>query len=115
MVYYRHHAHQFRFPVTLSSDGDNSLMGSSPNGVNSKSIDLPDFTPGPLNINHNPRTDLTYFNTGLFSPNALGTFLNASRRFFAGPGMFNFDLTLAKNFPLSETRGGTQDRDVQHV
>jgi len=93
------------FPVTLSSDADNSLMGSSPNGVNSKSLDLPDFTPGPLNINHNPRTTLTYFNTGLFSPNALGTPGNASRRFFYGPGMFNFDLALVKNFSLSESRG----------
>ena len=36
------------FPVTISSDGDRSLMGSLPNGVNNKSLDLPDFAPGPL-------------------------------------------------------------------
>src|SRR5690349_20055330 len=30
-------------PVTLHSDGDNSLLGSIPNGVNNHSIDLPDY------------------------------------------------------------------------
>ena len=43
------------FPVTIASDGDNSLTGSLPNGVNNKSLDLPDYTPGNLNLNHNPR------------------------------------------------------------
>jgi hypothetical protein len=92
------------FPVTLSSDGDNSLMGSVPNGVNNKSLDLPDVSPGPLNLNHNPRNGLVYFNTSLFSPNALGTPGNASRRFFYGPGMINFELALLKSFPLSESK-----------
>jgi hypothetical protein len=49
------------FPVTMHSDGDNSLMGSLPNGVNNHSLDLPDFTPGPLNINHDPRNGLPLF------------------------------------------------------
>ena len=30
------------FPVTISSDGDRSLMGSLLNGVNNRSLDLPD-------------------------------------------------------------------------
>ena len=30
------------FPVTLSEDGDNSLQGSSPNGVNNRYLDMPD-------------------------------------------------------------------------
>ncbi len=92
------------FPVTISTDGDNSLMGSIPNGVNNHSLDLPDITPGPLNINHNPRNNLPYFNTSLFHVNALGTPGNSSRRFFYGPGMFNFDLALLKSFQLSESK-----------
>ncbi len=92
------------FPVTISSDGDNSLMGSVPNGVNNHSLDLPDFTPGPLNLNGNPRNGLPYFNTDLFSPNALGTPGTASRRSFHGPGMVNFDLALLKNVSLSESK-----------
>ena len=92
------------FPVTLSSDGDRSLMGSVPNGVNNKSLDLPDFSAGALNLNGNPRNGLLYFNTSLFSPNALGTPGNASRRSFYGPGMFNTDLALRKFFHFSESR-----------
>jgi hypothetical protein len=92
------------FPVTISSDGDRSLMGSLPNGVNNRSLDLPDFTAGALSLNGSPRNGLPYFNTSLFSPNALGAPGNASRRFFYGPGMFNTDLALRKVFHLSEAR-----------
>ena len=92
------------FPVTLSTEGDNSLQGSQPNGVNLKSLDLPDYTPGPLSLNGNPRNGLPYFNTALFGPNALGTPGNASRRSFYGPGMINFDLALLRNFRLSESK-----------
>jgi hypothetical protein len=92
------------FPVTISSDGDNSLMGSVPNGVNNHSLDLPDYTPGLLNLNSNPRNGLTYFNTSLFSPTALGTPGMASRRTFHGPGMMNFDLALLRNFRVGESR-----------
>jgi hypothetical protein len=92
------------FPVTISSDADNSLMGSVPNGVNNHSLDLPDYTPGPLNLNHDPRNGLAYFNTSLFSPNALGTPGSASRRTFHGPGMVNSDLALLRTFAVAETR-----------
>jgi hypothetical protein len=92
------------FPVTLATEGDNSLQGSQPNGVNLKSLDLPDTTGGPLNLNGNPRNGLPYFNTSIFTVNALGTPGNASRRSFYGPGMLNFDLALLKNFKISESK-----------
>jgi hypothetical protein len=92
------------FPVTLSSADDNSLQGTNPNGVNSRYMDLPDVVPGPLNINHNPGNGQPYFNTALFSANALGTPGNASRRYFYGPGSFNTDLALLKSVALSETK-----------
>jgi hypothetical protein len=92
------------FPVTLHSDGDNSLMGSLPNGVNNKSLDLPDYNGTPLKFNSNPRNGLPYFNTDAFSLNALGTPGSASRRSFHGPGAFNFDLALLKNMKLGEAR-----------
>jgi hypothetical protein len=88
----------------MSTEGDNSLQGSQPNGVNLRSLDLPDVTLGSLNLNSNPRNGLPYFNTTLFGPNALGTPGNASRRFFYGPGMSNFDLALLRNFRLSESK-----------
>jgi hypothetical protein len=92
------------FPVTLATEGDNSLQGSQPNGVNLKSLDLPDTTGGSLNLNGNPRNGLPYFNTANFTENALGTPGNASRRSFYGPGMLNFDLALLKNFRISESK-----------
>jgi Carboxypeptidase regulatory-like domain len=92
------------FPVTLRADGDLSLMGSIPNGVNNRSLDLPDYNGAPLNLNGNPRNGLSYFNTAAFGDNALGTPGNASRRSFYGPGMLNFDLALLKSFHFTEVR-----------
>jgi hypothetical protein len=92
------------FPVSLHSDGDNSLMGSLPNGVNNHSVDRPDYVPGPLNLNHDPRNGLPYFNTSLFVENALGSPGTASRRSFYGPGQCNFDMALIKTFKFDESR-----------
>ncbi len=92
------------FPVTLRADGDLSLMGSIPNGVNNRSLDLPDYNGLPLDLNGNPRNGLPYFNTAAFSDNALGTPGDASRRSFYGPGMLNFDLALLKSFQFTEAR-----------
>jgi len=92
------------FPVTLRADGDLSLMGSIPNGVNNHSLDLPDYNGAPLNLNGNPRNGLPYFNTSAFSDNVLGRPGDASRRSFYGPGMLNFDLALLKSFQFTEAR-----------
>lgn len=92
------------FPVTLKSTGDNSLLGSIPNGVNNYSLDLPDYNGQPLNLNGNPRNGLPYFNTSAFSVNALGTPGNASRRSFYGPGMLNFDMALLRSFHITESK-----------
>ena len=93
------------FPITLYSLGDNSLLGAEPNGINNYGIDLPDYTPGPLNLNNNPRKNgQLYFNSALFSMNALGTPGTASRRFFHGPGINNYDMALAKTIPITESK-----------
>jgi hypothetical protein len=92
------------FPVSMHADGDLSLMGSIPNGVNNHSLDLPAFRGGPLNLNGDLRNGLPYFNTSLFSDNALGTPGSSSRRFFHGPGALNFDLALLRSIRLSEAK-----------
>jgi hypothetical protein len=92
------------FPVTISADGDNSLMGSVPNGVNNRSLDLPDVADGPRNLNGNPRNGQEYFNSSLYTLNALGTPGTASRRSFHGPGAFNSDLSLLKNMKITEKK-----------
>jgi len=92
------------FPVTLSTDGDNSLQGSSPNGVNNRYLDLPDFTGQPLDITNPHSNAQQYFNPAAFTDNAIGTIGDAPRRYFSGPGMFNTDLALQRNFTISESK-----------
>jgi hypothetical protein len=92
------------FPVTMTNNGDNSLIGTNPNGVNNSSIDEPDFNGGPLRLNPNPRTNgNSYFSAAAFSENALGTTGTSKRRFFHGPGADNYDMALAKSLPLTES------------
>ena len=62
------------FPVTMINNGDNSLIGTNPNGVNNSSIDEPDYNGGPLHLNAIPRANgNNYFDTAAFSMNALGS------------------------------------------
>jgi len=91
-------------PVTLVNYGDNSLLGAEPNGINNYGIDEPDYTGGPLKLNHHLRNGQPYFDTSQFSENALGTPGTARRRFFHGPGMDNFDMALLKNVGLTESK-----------
>jgi hypothetical protein len=93
------------FPVLMVNNGDNSLLGTNPNGVNNSSIDEPDYNGAPLRLNHNPRTNgNNYFNADAFSMNALGTPGDAKRRFFYGPRAENFDAAVAKNLPITESK-----------
>jgi hypothetical protein len=92
------------FPVTLLNYGDNSLLGAEPNGVNNYGVDEPEYMPGPLNLNSNPRNGRPYFNTALFSLQPLGTPGNARRRFFFGPGLDNYDLAVQKTLSLRESK-----------
>jgi hypothetical protein len=91
-------------PVTLVNFGANSLLGSEPNGINNFGVDGPDYNGGPLHLNSNPRNGLSYFKASQFSENALGTPDTARRRFFYGPGMDNYDMTLLKNVGLTEAK-----------
>jgi hypothetical protein len=91
-------------PVTLYNNNDTSLLGTIPNGINNNGVDTPNFTPGDLRINTNPRNDKAAFNTVLFSLPPLGHFGTASRRFFYGPGIENFDVALLKDLRLSESK-----------
>jgi hypothetical protein len=90
------------FPVTLNEQDDNSLLGTSSSGIGGP-VDVPDFTPGNLQFT-NPRSGLPYFNTSLFTPEKLGQFGTASRRFFHGPGQNDWDLALLKDIRITESK-----------
>ena len=91
-------------PVTLYDDSDNSLPGTLGNGVNNYLLDTPRYTGGPLDINTNSRNGRPEFNASAFGPEALGQLGNAQRRFFYGPGVSNFDMTLTKLLRITESK-----------
>jgi len=91
-------------PITLYNNNDTSLLGSIPNGINNNGVDTPNFTPGNLAVNTNPRNGRPAFNTSQFSLPALGKLGSAARRFFYGPGIENFDLALLKDLRLTESK-----------
>jgi hypothetical protein len=91
-------------PVTLASQGDNYLVQVQNNGVNSTSIDMPNYDGSGYHLNHNPRSGKPYFNAAAFTPNALGTQGNSRRRMFYGPGLDNYDMALHKMTSLGEQR-----------
>ncbi|MGH9434411.1 MAG: carboxypeptidase regulatory-like domain-containing protein [Terriglobia bacterium] len=85
-------------PVSLSENDDRSLLGTN------TGVDLPNVSSGKILNNTNPRSGQTYFNTSLFSPEPLGQIGDANRRFFHGPGINDFDLTLQKDVNLTESK-----------
>jgi hypothetical protein len=85
-------------PITLTENDDNSLIGA-----NAVPLDVPNFTPGKVLGDTNPRHGNLYFNTSLYSPEQLGQLGDANRRFFHGPGLNNFDTALLKTTKIGET------------
>jgi Carboxypeptidase regulatory-like domain/TonB dependent receptor len=91
-------------PVTLVNPNDTALVGSFNNGVNGNGFADLDVSSSALQLNHNPRNGQAYFNRSLFSLPALGSPGTASRRFFYGPGMENWDIALLKDTNLTESK-----------
>jgi hypothetical protein len=91
-------------PVTLFNNDDTSLIGSMPNGINNNGVDTPNYKPGNLKLNRNPRNNQYAFNTALITIPAVGENGTARRRFFYGPGSDNFDASLEKKLGLGESR-----------
>jgi len=72
--------------------------------VNGVGVDLPNVSPGPLQINHKPQNGKPYFDTSLFQVAPLGSPGDAKRRFFYGPGIDNWDLALLKTISFKESK-----------
>jgi hypothetical protein len=93
-------------PVTLFDDSDNSLLGTLGNGINNYLLDTPEYHGAPLNIHTNPRNGRPEFNNSpaAFTTETLGQLGNVPRRFFYGPGINNFDITLTKQLQIAESK-----------
>jgi hypothetical protein len=84
-------------PIVITEGKDISLAGSI-------GTDTPNFTPGRILNNTNPRSGQAYFNTSLFSLESLGQIGNSNRRFFHGPGLNNWDMALLKDTKFTESK-----------
>ncbi|MEW5978788.1 MAG: carboxypeptidase regulatory-like domain-containing protein [Acidobacteriota bacterium] len=83
-------------PITLSDSGDRTLAGT--NGV-----DRPKYDGRPIEFFDPRKTDAhVYFSKAPFSRQDLGVAGNANRRFFAGPGLNNWDFSLSKTTRINE-------------
>jgi Carboxypeptidase regulatory-like domain len=87
-------------PIRLRESDDRDLVGdfSFPFDTPSASKDGT-----PLYGNRNPRSGKPYFNPGYFMRNPLGQVGDVSRRFFSGPGIDNYNLSLLKDTHITES------------
>jgi hypothetical protein len=90
-------------PIFLRERDDRSLLGTPFTGPNGNGVDTPNYTPGDLQFN-DPRTGKPYFNIDLFSKEAIGQLGTASKRFFHGPGLNNWDMALLKDTHITESK-----------
>ncbi|PYV44313.1 MAG: hypothetical protein DMG06_07040 [Acidobacteria bacterium] len=83
-------------PITTGAGGDHSLCSCG-------GVDRPNYSGQPIQF-FDPRSsdDHRYFSTEPFSEEALGVPGNASRRFFHGPGLNNWDFALQKTTRITE-------------
>ena len=95
-------------PVSISEQDDHSLEGTAGGGVGN-GTDEPNYTVGPLDRGANPRACIKnpggckpYFNTSLFSEEAIGQLGNSMPRFFSGPGINNFDTAILKDTQMEK-------------
>ena len=92
--------------------GISTMMSGAPNGINlSYSYTAPDVTGSPTDgarvvVTQNPnlpkdqRTFFEAINTQAFAPPTIGTFGDAPKNVFRGPGINNWDLSAFKNIRL---------------
>ena len=90
-------------PVAVVSNRDNSLTGVG--------FDRPDLVGNPVRA-HSSRDDMIqqFFNIAAFTPNLPGRYGSAGRNLFSGPKQSGTDLSLVKNFVISERAGKVQFR-----
>jgi hypothetical protein len=90
-------------PIRISEGKDVSLAGSI-------GTDIPNFAPGTILNNTDPRkvdasgNRIPYFNTGLFSKESMGQIGNSNRRFFHGPGLNDWVMALSKETKITESK-----------
>ena len=86
-------------PITVTESDDQSFIGA-----NAAGLDVPDYTGGKVLADTNPRDRQPYFDFNVFTQEQPGVLGNSRRRFFHGPGLNNWDMTLAKVTKITESK-----------
>ena len=91
----RHHPLHHRAAIGIGEGDDQSLCGCG--------VDTPNWN-GQYPTISNPRASANhqYFTTTPFSQETLGAFGTSNRRFFHGPGLNNWDMSLHKMTQITE-------------
>jgi hypothetical protein len=85
-------------PLTVSSGRDNSLTS-----IGRDTADIIGSPTLPDGRSRNAQI-LQWFNTAAFTFNAIGTYGTAGLNIMDGPGFYNFDMGVLKNFPITESK-----------
>ncbi|HEY4053026.1 MAG TPA: carboxypeptidase regulatory-like domain-containing protein [Terriglobales bacterium] len=85
-------------PITVTESDDMSFIGA-----NAAGLDVPNYSGGKVLADTNPRDGQPYFDVNVFSSEQPGVLGNSRRRFFHGPGLNNWDMTLAKVTKITES------------
>ena len=88
-------------PVQISEPNDDLSLS----GTFDATIDEPNYANNgsSLFVNRNPRSGQPYFNPNYFVAENPGQVGNVMRRFFSGPGIYNFDMALLKDTQIRES------------
>ena len=89
-------------PVVTGGVVQTTPVVNVPGGGQSRNVARPDLVPGVDPYIHNG--GWLYINPAAFAMPAPGTYGNLRRNALRGPNMYQLDLTLAKKFPINETK-----------
>ncbi len=94
--------------ITRADSGNrfNVLLGTDANLDGASTYDRPNLLGNPKLSRSRPRNDLItkYFDTAAFGRVTSGTLGNAGRNLLYGPGAINWNVSVFKNFPITEGR-----------
>ena len=91
-------------PVVTGGVVQTTPVVNVPGGGQSRNVARPDLVPGVDPYLHDPTNHWLYINPAAFAMPAPGTYGNLRRNALRGPNVYQLDLTLAKKFPINETK-----------
>lgn len=102
----------FSSPVVVSGAVQTTAVVNVPGGGNSRNVRRPNVVPG---VNPYLKQGMQWLNPAAFSIPAPGTFGNSRRNNYTGPNLTQLDLTLSKNFLITEGVHGEFKADAYNL